>query len=127
MLAVSLRVIPIALLSGLEGDWEAGREYSGRGLDLSPLSPHLLLLRVLLEHETGESAQGEIYLERLLDTIRRAGPDRFLTSVFASMAMAIIARITGVSGRLEIADAATRPLYQNSPFLLLPPCRPKLV
>jgi ATP/maltotriose-dependent transcriptional regulator MalT len=100
--------VPITYLSCLEGDWKAGREYSGLGLDLSLLNPHLLLLRILLEHETGESAQGEIYLERLLDTIRRAGPERFLTSVFASMAIASIARITGLSGRLETAEAAAK-------------------
>ena len=57
---------PITCLSCLEGDWKAGREYSGLGLEVSPLNPLLLVHRVLLEHETGESAQGEVYLEARL-------------------------------------------------------------
>ncbi len=63
----------IAYVSVLEGDWMASREHSDRGLDMSPLNPHLLMLRALLEHETGEFNQGEVYLERLLEAMGRAG------------------------------------------------------
>ena len=66
--------MPITSLSCLEGDWRVGRESSDRGLEMSPLNPLLLLPRVLLEHETGEPAQGEVYLERLLGGC--AGPGR---------------------------------------------------
>ncbi len=59
-----------------------------------------------MEHETGESAQGEVYLERLLEAMRRAGPDQLLGSARVSMAIAAVARITGVPGDLEIAVAA---------------------
>jgi len=96
---------PISSLSCLEGDWKAGREYSGRGLEVSPLNLLLLVPRVLLEHETGESAQGENYLERLLEAMRRAGPDQSFASGRASIAITAIARITGVPDRLEIAEA----------------------
>jgi len=104
---------PITTLSCLEGDWEAGREYSDQGLEVSPLNPILLSPRVLLEHQTGESGQGEIYLERLLETMRLAGPDQSQASVRASMAIAAIARITGVSYRLEIAEAAAEAVLSN--------------
>ena len=57
----------ITHLSCLEGDWEAGLEYSDRCLEVSPLEPTLLGTRAMLEHETGETAQGEVYLERLLE------------------------------------------------------------
>ncbi len=66
-LAASHNFTPITYLSCFEGDWKAGREYGDRGMKLSPLNPLLLAPRVLIEHETGESAQGEVYLERLLD------------------------------------------------------------
>jgi hypothetical protein len=89
------------ILSGLEGDWTAAREYSDRGLDVSPLHPQLLFARVLLEHETGESAQGEIYLERLLE----ATPET-LPLAMVPIAIASIARITGVPDRLKMAGAA---------------------
>jgi tetratricopeptide (TPR) repeat protein len=93
----------IASLSLLEGDWKAVREYSDRGLEMSPLSAPLLLPRVMLEYETGESAQGEVYLERLLEAMRRAGPG---ASARVSMAITAIDRITGIPARLEIAEAA---------------------
>ena len=98
--------LPITYLSCLEGDWKAGREYSDRGLELSPLSPPLLLPRVLLEYDTGDTAQGEVYLERLLEAMRRAGPNQLAASAFASTAITAIARMTGVPDRLEIAEAA---------------------
>jgi len=56
-----------------------------------------------LEHETGESAQGEVYLERLLEAMRRP---RQGASGRVSIAITAIARITGVPGRLDIAEAA---------------------
>ena len=98
--------LPITFLSCLEGDWKAGRESSDRGLEVSPLNHGLLLSRIMLEHETGESAQGEVYLQRLLEAMRRAGPGRYNAAGRVSMAIPAIARITGVPDRLEIAEAA---------------------
>ncbi|MEE8159830.1 MAG: hypothetical protein V3T78_10785, partial [Dehalococcoidia bacterium] len=98
--------VPIASLSCLEGDWKAAREYSDRGLEVSPLNPELLMPRVLLEHETGETAQGEIYLERFLQAMDQVGPDPFHAPVRASITIPAIARISGVPDRLGIAEAA---------------------
>ena len=98
--------MPITYLSCLEGDWKAGREYSDRGLERSPQNALLLGIRVMLEHQTGESAQGELYLERLLEAMRQGVSDQLLTSVMASAAILAIARITGVPDRLEIDEAA---------------------
>ena len=97
---------PITYLACLEGDWKAGREYSDKGMEVSPLNPLLLGPRVLLEYETGESAQGEVYLERRLEAMRRAGPGNLQPPARVSMVMPAVARITGVAGRLEIAEAA---------------------
>ena len=99
-------LLPITYLSCLEGDWKAGREYSDRGLEMSPLNQQPLFPRILLEYETGEFAQGEVYLERLLETMRQAGPDQLGTSERVSMVIAAISRITGVLDRVEIAEAA---------------------
>ena len=98
--------VVITYLSCLEGDWKAGRDNSDRGLEVSPQNPLILFRRVLLEHETGESAQGEVYLERLLEAMRKAGPAQMLASALTSPTITAIARITGVPGRLEIAEAA---------------------
>ena len=96
----------ITSLSCLEGDWKAGREYSDRAMEVSPLHISHLLPRVMLEYETGESAQGEVYLHGLLEAMHRHGPGQLSASVKASIAIPAIARITGVAGRLEIAEEA---------------------
>ena len=111
----SNHLMVVTTLSCLEGDWKAGREYSDRGLEVSPLHPQLLLPRILLEHETGESAQGEVYLERLLQAMRRGGPDQLIGSARMSMAIAAVARITGVTDRLEIAKAAAEAVLSAQP------------
>ncbi len=106
----NLSLVPIVTLSCLEGDWRAGREYSDRGLELSPLNQQLLGPRILLEYETWESSQGEVYLERLLE-IRIGGPG--ISAGRPSMAIAAIARITGGPGRLEIAEAAAEAILSQ--------------
>ncbi|MEE8159231.1 MAG: AAA family ATPase, partial [Dehalococcoidia bacterium] len=105
-LLASVSFIPITSLSCLEGDWKSAREYSDRGLELSPLNQQLLGPRVLLEHETGESDQGEAYLERLLEAMRDR-TDSF-SSGKTSMAITTVARITGVPEWLEIGEAAAK-------------------
>ena len=116
-LYASNALTPITSLSCLEGDWNAGRGYSDRGLELSSLAPMLLLPRVLLQYETGESAQGEVYLERLLESMRQAGPYQSLASHRIPMAIAAIARITGVPGRLDVAEATAEKVLSGPAVL----------
>ena len=61
-----------------------------------------------MEHETGASSRGEVYLERLLEAMRGSGPDQLITSARTSIVIPSIARITGVPDRLEIAEAAAQ-------------------
>ena len=103
----------ITLLSSLEGDWSSAREHSDRGLEASPLTPRLLETRALLEHQTGEPAQGEVYLQRLLDVVRRGGPDQLFASGGAAMAITAVARLTGVFDRLEMAEAIAQAALSN--------------
>ena len=97
-----ISIAPITWLSCLEGDWKLGREYTDRGLDVAPLNQHLLGPRAKLEHETGESAQGELYLDRLL-----SAPQTTPTAAFARKPLSIttLARISGIHHRSEIAEA----------------------
>ena len=111
---------PITTLSCLEGDWKAGREYIDRALELSPLNPVFLLPRIMLEHELGESAQGEVYLEQLLEAAGRNNPDRSFPSARMSFAIAMIARITGIPDRLDIAEAAAEEVLSRQS---VPPSR----
>ena len=104
---------PITYLSCLEGNWEAGREYIDQGLEASPLEMTLLATRSLLEHETGESAEGRKYLERLLESLTRTGPGQSYVSLWAAMAITAIARITSHLDRLEIAVASADAILSN--------------
>ena len=99
-------------LSWFEGDWKAGRESSDRSLELSPLNTLHLTFRVLLEHEAGEFAQGDVYLGRLLQAMERAGPNP-VDLPSASLAITMIARITGVPDRLEKAEVAAEATLSN--------------
>ena len=64
------------------------------------------MARTVLEYETGQSAQGEVYLEQLLEAMRQAGPTQLLASARVPLAIPIIARITRDPNRLGIAEAA---------------------
>jgi len=96
----------ILSLSCLEGNWNKGRESSDQGLEVAPRDSNHLLPRALLEYETGEPTQGEIYLDRLLEAMPREAFDN--PEIFAriSMALPAIARITGLPNRLEIDKTA---------------------
>ena len=94
--------IPICTLFCLEGDWESAREYSDRGLEFSPLAQQLLATRVISENESGESAQKEVYLERLIDAMRRR-PELVGRT---SMATTTVARATAATDRLALAESA---------------------
>ena len=99
-----LSAVPIAFLSCVEGHWEAGREYTDRGLAISPSTPQLVGIRTLLEYETGKFDQGDDYLDRLLDAQRLTSTNHFTTGR-TSMAIAAVARITGHSRHIEVAES----------------------
>ena len=89
------------------GDWQDGRENSDRHIELSPVSQAPLGLRVLIEYETGEFDQGEIYLERLLEAMRLA-PGQSFTAGRTSMVISTAARITGVPKHLDVAESIAK-------------------
>ena len=104
-LLASNHLMVATTLACLEGDWKSGREFSNQGLEMSPLHPQLLGTRVMLEVETGENAESEVYLQKLIEAMRRNETDPRLL-FRTSMAIATGARVTGVSNRLEIAQTA---------------------
>ena len=73
---------------------------------MAPLNSRSLFPRIQLEHETGESAEGEIYLERLIQSLNQAGSGRSIALGRAIMAIAASVRITGALDRMETAEAA---------------------
>ena len=120
LLLASIANVPLVSLPCLVGDWQEGRENSDRNLELSPVSQAPLGLRVLIEYETGEFDQGEVYLERLLEAMRQA-PDQSFTVGRTAMVILTAARITGVPKHLDVAESIAKSalLTQSVPPLLV--------
>lgn len=107
LLLASIANVPLVSLPCLVGDWQEGRENSDRNLELSPVSQAPLGFRVLMEYETGEFDQGEIYLERLLEAMSLT-PGQSFTTGRTSMAILTAARITGVPKHLDVAESIAK-------------------
>ncbi len=104
-----------ANLYRLEGNWREARAFSDRGLGVEPQSPQLLGGRVLLEYELCSGDDGERFLEDLLEAmdLTPRGPSAEY-SVPAGV-IPVVARITGGSARLDVAERAARICLQSSP------------
>jgi DNA-binding SARP family transcriptional activator len=101
-------------LEYLEGDWEAARRLSDAGLRLQPRDARNLGLRTLLEYQLGEAAEGEAFLERLLDAMRVTAPGSTVEHSEAAATIALVARITGRHERLDVAEAAAQTVLSAS-------------
>jgi tetratricopeptide (TPR) repeat protein len=106
-----LGLVPIVTLSCLEGNWTAGRECCNRALKGASAYRQLLCARVLLEYETGEFDQGKIYLERLLEELRRglirSGLGKAPTTLIA------VARITDMVDHLDMVKTTAEALLSE--------------
>ena len=102
----------LEIIARSEGDWTAARGFSDHGLVYSPADPRLLGNRVLTEYETGDLTAGEVYLERLLESLRQQ--ERAPTPVFGITAAIIghTARISGTAARLDAAEKAARTVLE---------------
>jgi predicted ATPase len=107
-------------LAHLEGNWEAARAFSDRGLAVVPRDPRLLGTRVMLEYEVGDFAQGETYLQRLIEAMGLAVPGPSYYYAFSAVVVPAVVRITGVVDRIHIAEAAAVAILSSpsaSPFV----------
>jgi ATP/maltotriose-dependent transcriptional regulator MalT len=107
-----LGLVPIVTLSCLEGNWRAGREYYDHILEGASAYRQLLCARVLLEYETGEFDQGMLYLERLLEELRRGIIRSGLGK--APMTLIAVARITDMVDHLEMAKTTAEALLPEA-------------
>jgi tetratricopeptide (TPR) repeat protein len=95
-----------ARVSLLEGDWKAARDFSDRGLVVSPMDVRLLSSRVLVDYEVGDFGQGEAHLDRFLEAIRLTSTGPTTEYAYTAFLVPLVARITGVLDRLGVAEAA---------------------
>jgi class 3 adenylate cyclase/tetratricopeptide (TPR) repeat protein len=94
-------------LSRLKGEWQFARNFSDRGLTLSPREPRLLAARLALEFETRNIPEGETHLERLLEAARITAPGPSNFYAIAAMMVPAVSRITGVANRMDLAESLT--------------------
>ena len=101
------------LVSLSEGDWHSARDSCDRGLDSMPRHTSLLSFRALVEYNTGDFGQGEDYLKRFLEakSLIPGGPS--YENAATAMFIPIIARMTGVADRFDIAVSAAETVLSS--------------
>lgn len=99
-----------------QGDWEAARGYSERGLSVSASDARLLGTRLVVEFETGNTQAGDEFLQQAIDAhsllmqnliTRGARYDHASTALMIPIA----ARITGNMEHLHLAEAAAATIF----------------
>jgi len=96
------------LRHSLLGEWQSARAFSDRGFVAEPGDIRLLGRRVMLEYEVGDFSQGKLYMERLLDSWSLTPPGPTADYVIPGMLITLVARITGVLERLDVAETIAR-------------------
>jgi tetratricopeptide (TPR) repeat protein len=100
-------------LSQCRGNWQAARDFSDRGLAVSPREARLLGNRVLLEYELGDFSQGEDYLERLLEVVQLTAPGPTLEHGFLAIVIPAVARITGITSRFAVVEETAETILSS--------------
>ena len=107
--------LPSQMLCYATGDFKTAIELNDQGLALSPMDRRHLGYRALLEYETGNFSQGDIYLDRLVETIPLVNPGSGSAAEIAALIIPVVARISGIPHRLAVAqEAATTVLSTPS-------------
>ena len=88
----------------LIGEWQTARRFSDLGFAAEPLDVRILGRRVLLEYEVGDFNQGQLYLERLLESWSQAPVEPTTDYTTPALFIPLVARITGVADRLDVAQ-----------------------
>ncbi len=108
-------------LALLEGDWTAARRLSDEALALQPGDARTLSNRALIEWETGNGAEADAYLQRLLESTRLSHSLFPFEDAAAAVFVPLLSGITGDDRQLELAEAKARAVLQSDavPFLAL--------
>ena len=89
-----------------KGDWQAARNFSERGLSISPFDPRLLGTRTLLEHQVGNLDDGNRYLDQLVESLEAVTAEPRYDYASVAIILPYVAHITGDFSRLHIAESA---------------------
>lgn len=93
-------------LARVRGEWESASQFSDRGMSLTSSGPAFLGLTAVLEHEVGNTTQGDAYLEKLLADLKSEPPEPSLRYLYVVLRVPVVARITGLTEHLTTAKEA---------------------
>ncbi|MFQ6029569.1 MAG: hypothetical protein ACE5Q6_19000, partial [Dehalococcoidia bacterium] len=108
-----------SIVACVRGDWSKGRQLDSDALAVASQDPGALANLAMLEYETGNFSQGEIYLERLLELIAQAPPGPRIEFLWPALSIPYAARISGESARLSEAAEAARIILSSPSASLL--------
>ena len=102
------------VMARLEGDWQAAREYTDRGLTVTNHQLRFAFQRSMLEYEVGNFDEGESYLKFLMEGADLSGPR--VPGEFGVIAVAVpmVARISGVTTHFDVAESAAEITLSSS-------------
>ena len=105
-----------ALWAFLEGDFEEARRFSDRSLtDITDC--RALGIRITLELELGDFEHADVYMERLLETMRLSPPGPVFEYMIPAVALPMAARIRDDTNGFEAAEAAADAVLNSAnPF-----------
>jgi DNA-binding CsgD family transcriptional regulator len=95
-----------SLLSACQGEWQAAKDFNERGLLVALSDTRLLGARMVMEFDSGDAIQGQIYLEQLLEALRILSPEPRYDHAAAALMIPVAARITGAVDQLHMAESA---------------------
>ena len=101
-------------VASVAGDWQAARGFSDRASAIWSTDPRFRSTRMRLEYETGEYDHGEGHLEQLMELIRNTPPGPSMEYVCSAAGIPIIARITGMGDRVDVAQTAAESVIASS-------------
>ena len=106
-----------------KGDWQSARHFIDQILTTSPREATMIGARVVLEYQLGETDAGEVYMERLLETIPGGWsnlPSNLTISNIANctvpaVVIPVVGHITGENSRFDVAEEIAQSIL-SSPY-----------
>ncbi|MCH8745942.1 MAG: AAA family ATPase [Chloroflexi bacterium] len=103
------------VVSRLRGDWAAAREFSDRGLAVSPTDPRILIHRIGVEYELGEFGHGREFLDHLIHCMRMADTEPTLEYASVACVVPLVNRIDSIPDLFEVAEMAAEVVMSSNP------------
>lgn len=96
------------------GDWQAATYFSDRALEQAPQDSRLVGTRVFMEFQIGNYESGNVYINRLIDTMRSTEPNLTTEYAFVAWIIPLIASIANSEEHMESASRAAMSVMRSN-------------